>query len=73
MTTAYREREELYLNEFERKSYLQRLGTLALIASATGLVLSLVAVANLNADVEDLTKNKLPYIQSRLDAMQGTI
>lgn len=73
MTTAYREREELYLNEFERKSYLQRLGTLALIASATGLVLSLVAVANLSADVDDLTKNKLPYIQSRLDGLQGNI
>ncbi len=41
------------------------------ITAGTGLLLSLVAVLNLKAAVDNLTGTKIPYIQSQMDKLQG--
>jgi hypothetical protein len=46
-----------------------RFQRLAGIATATGLLLSFVAISCLNADVQDVTQNKIPYIQERIASL----
>ena len=64
MVTIYTERgrvSELGVVESEvRQSNIVRLGA---ISFGTGLLLSLIGAFNLNADVNDLTHNAVPYMQ----------
>lgn len=70
MTTAYREKEPgLQTPEEFQRSKISRLATLAIVATVTGLLLSFVAISNMNKDVDNLVNSKIPYVQSRLDAI----
>lgn len=74
MTTAYREKEpKLQTPDEQQRSKISRLATLAIVATLTGLLLSFVAISNLNAEVDNLLNSKIPYIQSRLDAISPFI
>jgi hypothetical protein len=67
MVTIYTERgrvtEDGVIDSEVRQSKIMRLGAVCL---GTGLLLSLVGAFNLNADVNDLTHNKVPYMQDRI-------
>jgi hypothetical protein len=48
----------------------QRFQRCAAIVVSTGLLLTLVALLNLKANVDNLTEKKVPYIQSQMDKLQ---
>lgn len=70
MVTIYTERgrveSETVVEDDIRKQNTIRM---ALICLGTGLLLSLIGAFNLNADVNDLTNNKVPYIQDRINSL----
>jgi hypothetical protein len=69
MVTIYTERgpaAEVLIEEQNTFNF----GRLAAITLGTGLLLSLVAAFNLSSDVNDLTQNKVPYIQNRVAMLQ---
>ncbi len=65
MTTTFRENESVAA-ALEQSTPEARLGRLVTICALTAMLLSFVAIYNLNADVNDLAKNKIQYIQARL-------
>lgn len=67
MVTIYTERGPAGEVLTERRPF--NFGRMAAISLGTALLLSLVGAYNLNADVKDLTDNKVPYIQQRLAVM----
>jgi hypothetical protein len=69
MVTIYTERGPAAEVLIEEKNTFN-FGRLAAITLGTGLLLSLVAAFNLSSDVNDLTQNKVPYIQNRVAMLQ---
>ncbi len=66
MTTSYRSdverREGVLIDETPEA----RLGRMVAICTITALLLSFVAIGNLNASVDDLLKSKVTYMQERI-------
>ena len=67
MVTIYTERGPAGEVLTEKRPF--SFGRTAAISLGTALLLSLVAAYNLNADVKDLTHNKIPYIQERISVL----
>jgi hypothetical protein len=64
-STVTRRRERIVASDTSawRTPRFQRF---AAIVTGTGLLLSFVAISCLKGDVDDVTKNKIPYIQQRI-------
>jgi hypothetical protein len=71
MVTIYTERGPATEILVEKPSF--NFGRLAAITLGTGLLLSLVAAYNLNSEVNDLTQNKLTYVQNRIQMEQPSV
>jgi hypothetical protein len=64
-STVTRKRERVVASDVSawRTPRFQRF---AAIVTGTGLLLSFVAISCLKADVDDVTKNKIPFIQQQI-------
>jgi len=71
MNTTYRMKESPTTGELTPVSVwrTEPFQIFAAITLGTGLLLSLVAAFDLKASVDNLTQNKIPYIQSQLDKL----
>jgi hypothetical protein len=72
MNTTYRMKESPTTGELTHVSVwrTEPFQRFAAITLGAGLLLSLVAAFDLKASVDNLTQNKIPYIQSRLNNFQ---
>jgi hypothetical protein len=73
MVTIYTERGRVNEYGVETKPRQSNLVRMASICLGTGLLLSLVGAYNLNADINDLTNNKMPYMQDKINQINPSV
>jgi ribosomal protein S10 len=74
MTTTYTTEERPVVVASDTSAWRRpRFQRLAAIAAGTGLLLSAVAIYSLSQDVDVVTKEQVPYIESQLAQVEGNV